>query len=85
MPGLDATGDEYVSNNKLGQWKDGHVLTFWAYDYEYPGTTAFHMHGRAWSVQTFYLSLDRIGWDYYFTFWAFKATPRTPPGERCWG
>ena len=44
-PGLDATGDEWAHSQPHGQWNGGNVLTFWAYDYEYPGTTTFYVIG----------------------------------------
>ena len=84
IPGLDATGDECLGNEKTGQWIDGHVDTFWAYDYPHPGTTAYYVHTRSWGVQTFWVGLKKTSWDYCFTFWAFKATPRVFPGKKCY-
>ena len=56
---MDATGDECLGNEKTGQWIDGHVDTFWAYDYPHPGTTAYYVHTRSWGVQTFWVGLKR--------------------------
>ena len=44
--GLDATVDEGTGVSDKERWKNGHVLTFWAYDYNYQGTTQYHVYNN---------------------------------------
>ena len=81
--GLDATGDEWQESKWTDTWKDGHVLTFWAYDYEYPGTSPFHVieDTRYGPLQRIQIERDDTiadavgtGWIHRFTFWAFDTS-----------
>ena len=89
MSGLDATGHEGIDDSGSGteQWKDGHVLTFWAYDYDYPGTKQYHVYytqkdyfKKETVIQRFMLSSyrqevgeeEKNGWTLAFSFWAFE-------------
>ena len=40
--GLDATGGDGANDKE--RWKNGHVLTFWAYDYNHQGSTQYHVY-----------------------------------------
>ena len=85
IAGLDATGDDDIIGNNKEQWKDGHVLTFWAYDYNYPGTKEYYIYytqnnylGVMKETQRFTLSPKRAmeenewGWYLKTSFWAFE-------------
>ena len=89
MSGLDATGNEGIEPDTNGkdQWNDGHVLTFWAYGYDYPGTTQYHVYHtqkdyfkQENAIQRFMLSSykqevgeeAKNGWTLAFSFWAFE-------------
>ena len=89
MVGLDASGNEGIGDSGVGkgQWKDGHVLTFWAYGYQYPGTTPYHVYytqmdrtNTTNQIQRFTLSSYKQedeegvknGWTMGFSFWAFE-------------
>ena len=85
MTGLDATGDEGISGEVKDQWKDGHVLTFWAYGYNHPGTTEYHLYytqkdafDNDRDTQRFTFSTYKQNdaepkvWTHAFSFWAFK-------------
>ena len=84
--GLDATRPEGTAVADTERWKNGHVLTFWAYDYNYHGTTQYHVYhnsktccGSVKNGQRFTLSTykqrqedEQNGWIYSFTFWAYE-------------
>ena len=83
--GLDATGDEDIIGDNKKQWKDGHDLTFWVYDYNYPGTKEFYIYytqnnylGVLNATQRFTLSPIKTteenarGWYFKASFWAFE-------------
>ena len=83
--GLDATGDDDIIGDNKEQWKDGHVLTFWAYDYNFPGTKEYYIyytqnnqHGMMNETQRFTLSPIKTleenawGWNLKTSFWAFE-------------
>ena len=86
MYGVDATGEEGISSSYTEQWKDGHVLTFWAYDHNYPGTTNYHVYytqkdflknenyAQRFALSTYNQTETDIpnGWKLSFSFWAFK-------------
>ena len=89
MSGLDETGNQGIDESGAGedQWKDGHVLTFWAYDYDYPGTTQYFVYytekdcfNTPNATQRFTLSSykqeveeeAKNGWTLGFSFWAFE-------------
>ena len=83
--GLDATGDDDIIGDNKEQWKDGHVLTFWAYDYNFPGTKEYYIyftqnnqHGVMNETQRYTLSpiktIEENAWGWYMktSFWAFE-------------
>ena len=83
--GLDATGDEGTGENDKQPWEKGHVLTFWAYDFNYQGSTQYHVYynnktccsnvkdGQRFTLSTYKQNQvdEQNGWIHAFTFWAF--------------
>ena len=86
IKGIDATGDDNIIGDSKDQWKDGHVFTFWAYNYNYPGTKQYHIYytqnnyiGLTNETQRFTLSTfdltkekEKKGWHLQTSFWAFE-------------
>ena len=86
MMGIDATGDDNIIGNNKDQWKDGHLYTFWAYNYNYPGTKQYHIYysqnnyiglmneTQRFTLSTFELSEENESndWKLQTSFWAFE-------------
>ena len=87
--GIDPTGKENIKGDNTEQWRNGHVFSFWAYDYNYPGTKEYHVyytqnnhHGVFDDTQRYTLSPiktsedgEKNEWNLTTSFWAFEDDP----------